>query len=93
MIFNKPPKYTSDDKEKKAEAFISFMDKAPPKERERVRAKEKEPVRLTSLRLPISLLEDLKEISNITGLSINSICMEILRPAIKKKLKELIAEL
>lgn len=93
MTFNKPPKYITDDKEKKAEAFVSFMEVSHKNEKERIRTTKKEALRLMSLRLPISLLGDLKEISHITGVSVNAICIEILRPVIKKKLKELIKEL
>lgn len=93
MTFNKPPKSIVDDKEKKAEAFISFMDSVSAKTTKRERITQKETVRLTSLRLPASLLDDLKEVSHMTGISVNAICIEILRPTIKKKLKELIDEL
>ena len=41
------------------------------------------------LRAPESLYQDIQEIIAITGLSMNSICLELLRPAIKKKLRDL----
>ena len=91
MKFNNPPKNLLE-KEKRAEAFINFMDAETPKMPERQRVKEKEPTHTFSIRLPVSLVEDLKEISNITGLSINAVCIDTLRPAIRKKLKEIIAE-
>lgn len=41
------------------------------------------------LRIPFNLFEDLKEISALTGISINAICLELLRPVAKKKLREI----
>ena len=37
----------------------------------------------------MSLADDIAAISAITGLSMNAICVELLRPAAKSKLKEL----
>lgn len=37
----------------------------------------------------MTLAEDIAEISAITGLSMNAICVEFLRPAAKMKLKEI----
>lgn len=45
--------------------------------------------RTVNVKLPENLYEDLKEISNLTGISMNAICNELLRPAIKEKLKEI----
>lgn len=89
MKFNNPPK-NSIEKEKKAEAFINFMDANTPQVQGRQRVKEKEQTHALSMRLPVSLVEDLKEISYMTGLSINAFCIDTLRPAVRKKLKELI---
>ncbi len=50
---------------------------------------KKEPVKSQVLRFPMSLAEDIAEISAITGLSMNAICIELLRPAAKAKLKEI----
>lgn len=41
-----------------------------------------------NVKLPINLYEELKQISDLTGISMNAICNELLRPAIKNKLKE-----
>lgn len=41
------------------------------------------------IRAPESYHKDLEEISKITGVTINAICLELLRPAIKARLKEL----
>jgi hypothetical protein len=88
MSFNKPP-LAPEDKEKKAEAFINLMDQniVPIVENPRIFNKEK--TKGILIRFPLSLIDDLKEISALSGISINSICLEILRPNIKKKLKEL----
>ena len=41
-----------------------------------------------ALRLPKRIYSDLRDLSNLTGLSINSICIEMLRVSVKEKLKE-----
>lgn len=88
--FIKPP-LTTTEKEKKAEEFLSFVgevkvenDKISP-----IRKLEKEPTKSFPLRIPNSLFDDLREIGALTGISINAICLELLRPVVKKKLKEL----
>lgn len=88
--FNKPP-LSPTEKEKKAEAFIGFMD-TPPVQRTKPsteRILEKEAMKSFAFRIPESLFIDLKEIAAMTGISINAICLELLRPCVKKKLKEL----
>ena len=77
MKLNKTP-LTTEEKEKKAEEFLNFSDKTTD-------VPEKKAI---LIRLPISMLDDLKDISSLTCISVNSICLELLRPAIKKKLKE-----
>lgn len=88
--FVKPP-LSKTEKEKKAEEFLSFGgevkvedDKTPT-----LRKLEKEPTKSYPLRIPTSLFDDLREIGALTGISINAICLELLRPVVKKKLKEL----
>lgn len=54
--------------------------------------KEKEPIKSIFIRAPQSYWEDLQEIVNITGISMNAVCLELLRPAIKKKLRSLSEE-
>lgn len=49
----------------------------------------KEPLKTLYLRLPMSFWEDIQSISDLTGLSMNSVCVDLLRPAIKAKLKQL----
>lgn len=41
------------------------------------------------IRAPKSYHDDLNEISRLTGISVNAVCLELLRPAIKERLKEL----
>ena len=82
------------EKEKKAEEFLNFITTKDGKfqiveEKEKVRIFKKEAVKAFALRLPKSLAEDITEISAMTGLSMNAICVELLRPAVKHKLKEL----
>jgi hypothetical protein len=88
MSFNKPP-LAQEDKEKKAEAFMNLMDSNAGEFQEKRRVFNKEKTKGVLIRFPISLVEDLKEISALSGISINSACLELLRPSIKKKLKEL----
>jgi len=91
--FSKPP-LTAFEKEKKAEEFLNFY---PGKESKSVQTDEKvqtrtftkEEVKPLALRFPMSLANDVKEISALTGLSINAVCVELLRPAAKLKLKSL----
>lgn len=93
--FIKPP-LSKTEKEKKAEEFLNFSSKSDDKTLETKteiekpkRILKKEPVKPLALRFPMSLAEDIAEISAITGLSMNAICVELLRPAVKSKLKEL----
>lgn len=92
MSFNKPPLSPSE-KEKKAEAFIGFLDKpserSPTPNPNSERILKKEQSKSFILRVPESLLLDLKETAALTSISINSICLELLRPGVKKKLREL----
>ena len=88
--FSKPP-LSKTEKEEKAEAFINFSDKTEKKKinTEKTIRKQKEKMKPLFLRAPESLYEDIQEIIAITRLPMNSICLELLRPAIKRKLKEL----
>lgn len=86
--FTKPP-LTPEEKAAKEKEFLSF-DKIPnnPIETPKIR-KVKEAAKAKIIRAPISFWEDVQEIANLTGIPMNSVCLELLRPAIKKKLKEL----
>jgi hypothetical protein len=41
------------------------------------------------IRAPAYYYHDIQDIVKMTGLSMNAVCLELLRPAIKAKLKEL----
>lgn len=99
--FKKPP-LTAQEKEKKAEEFLNFTKegapynnkaseqntgKAAPK-KEKI-APKKEKTQILLLRIPESFKKDLEEISNLTGISMNAVCLELLRATMRKKLKEL----
>lgn len=91
--FLKPP-LSPLEKEKKAEEFLNFLSTTDSKplvsdEKEKVRILKKEAVKPLALRFPRSLADDITEISAMTGLSMNAVCVELLRPAVKHKLKEL----
>ena len=91
--FTKAP-LSQTEKEKKAEEFLNFTDSiktthddnATKKQERRLK---KEAVKAFALRFPLSLSDDIAEISAITGLSMNAVCVELLRPAAKIKLKNL----
>ncbi|AJQ52545.1 hypothetical protein [Rickettsia conorii] len=87
--FNKPP-LTSSEKEQKAEEFINFTlqnDHNLSFKNKTKRILQKEPVKHMALRFPKTLAEDITEISAITGLSINAVCIDLLRSTAKNKLK------
>jgi hypothetical protein len=90
MSFKKPP-LSQEEKEKKAENFIGYLDKpaTTPKKQNTERVLKRERAKPFVLRAPETMLLDLKEIAALTSISINSICLELLRPEVKKKLKEL----
>lgn len=87
--FAKPPLLTQEEKEKRAEAFMNLADNDHAKSLPQTRKLQKEQSKPLFLRIPQSLWEDIHSIMAVTGLSKNAICLELLRPAIKKKLKEL----
>ena len=76
--FNKTP-LTKVEKEKLSNKFIKGSENKS----------EKQKIRPLYLRAPDTLMSDIQEIMTITGLSMNAICLEILRPAIKRKLREI----
>lgn len=86
--FKKPP-LTEKEKEKKAEEFLSFLERKETENKEERVIPKKEPVKPLYIRVPTSLWEDIHEIMALTGMTKNSVCLEILRPSIKKKLKDL----
>lgn len=86
--FSKPP-MPDDEHEKKLEAFISLSDEKIDKKKAEIVKPKKESVKPVYLRAPESLWEDIHEIMAITNLSMNAICLDLLRPQIKRKLKEL----
>jgi len=91
--FTKPP-LSEQAKEAKAEEFINMLPMSLTRTQdeegqERKRVTKKDAFVPYPLRVPQGLYDDLKEISYITGLSFNSICIEILRVSAKQKLKEL----
>ena len=92
--FNKPPLSTLE-KEKRAEEFLNFFNE---RDSESLQGQEKivvgrvlikEPTKRITMRLPESLAEDITEISALTGLSMNSVSLELLRGAVKQKLKDI----
>jgi hypothetical protein len=88
--FTKPP-MTDEERNKKAEAFINLTDERIDQQKiqsDNVRHK-KEPTKAIIVRAPKSFWEDIHEIVALTGLTMNAVCLELLRPSIKKKLKEL----
>lgn len=85
--FSKPP-LTQKEKEKKAREFLNFTDFVDNKN-DYYKNTGKEPVKILYLRAPESYWKDIREITILTGLSMNAVCLELLRPVIKKKLREI----
>ncbi|MFW9929138.1 MAG: hypothetical protein ACFFD1_07085 [Candidatus Thorarchaeota archaeon] len=86
--FTKPP-LTDEEREKKLEAFINLSDTPTSKKQIQQEMLKKEKTKPVYLRAPESLWDDIHEIMARTGLSMNAICLDLLRPEIKRKLKEL----
>jgi len=88
--FKKPP-LTTIEKERKAEEFINYVAEITPSVQtpKIIVTPKKEATKTVILRMPESFKYDINEITSFTGLSFNAVCLELLRPAIKKKLKEL----
>lgn len=88
MSFNLPP-LSREEKEKKADAFVNFTNEKSTAEQEKPVAIKKEKTKAMPVRFPASMMENIREISALTGLSMNSTILELIRPAIKARLKEL----
>ena len=93
-IFKKTPVSSAEktplsqaEKDRKEKEFINF-DKGSLDKQETTRS-VKEATKTLYLRAPESYWNDIQEIMNLTGLSMNAVCIELLRPAIRKKLREL----
>ena len=80
---------TDVEREKKVEAFINLSDIPLSQKEASPDRLKKERTKPVYLRAPESLWEDIHEIMARTGLSMNAICLELLRPEIKRKLKQL----
>jgi hypothetical protein len=81
--FSQPPKpLTEEQKEKLAN---KIMDAAEPKEEQHNLSKN----RPITIRIPDKQHRDIEKIHQLTGLTKNAICIELLRVAINLKLKEL----
>lgn len=87
--FSNPPVTSDEEREKRAEDFVNLSDDRIDKKTSRYEKPKKEKTKPLYLRAPESLWEDIHDIMALTGLSMNAICLELLRPAIKRKLKEL----
>lgn len=89
----KKPSLTILEKEKKAEEFINFTQESIVLNKSNLQdvkiIPKKEPTKAVLLRIPESFKRDIDTIISLTGLSFNSVCLELLRTSIKKKLKEL----
>jgi hypothetical protein len=86
--FSKPP-MSQEEREKRAEAFINSSDVPSIKKELHSERPKKEKTKPLYLRAPESLWEDIHEVMVRTGLTMNAVCLELLRPEIKRKLKEL----
>ena len=82
------------EKERRAEDFLSFSKERDSedlqKEQEDISETIiKEPTKRITMRLPISLANDIRDIAALTGIAVNSVCIELLRVGAKPKLQEL----
>ena len=75
------------EKDKKEKEFINFNKETPIQHE--ISRSIKESTKTLYLRAPESYWNDIQEIMNLTGLSMNAVCIELLRPAIRKKIREL----
>ena len=89
--FTKVP-LTASEREKKIEEFISLSDTPTSLNQAQQQKPKKEKTRVVYLRVPESLWDDIHQIMARTGLSMNAICLDLLRPRIKRKLKDLISD-
>ena len=55
----------------------------------KIKTKEKIIIKSMLIRAPESYFKDLKKIASLTGLSVNAVCLELLRVGIKERLREL----
>lgn len=85
--FSNPP--IDKDREQRVEAFINLTDERIDKHTLNNERPKKSPIKPIYLRAPESLWQDIHDMMALTGLSMNAICLEILRPEVKRKLKEL----
>lgn len=79
-------------KEKKEREFVDFGLSKKEHKRVKIEIPKKEVMKSVCLRFPEGLYQDMKHLVAVTGISMNAICLEILRPTIKKKLKEIVNE-
>jgi hypothetical protein len=82
--FSKPPIMNEIEKEKMRSDFINGAVNIP----QPAKASRQETKRFT-LRMPANLYDTVEEISNITGQSMNSICLEFIWESVKQKIKYL----
>ena len=96
--FTKPP-LNELEKEKRAEEFLNFhtekdsLRKTQELYNTNDRVLKKESVKAFLLRFPMSTAQNIIEISALTGLSRNAVCVDLLRSASREKLKELKSQL
>lgn len=89
--FSKAPTSAIDrELERKAKEFINQSETSTLASN--VSTFKKEKTKPLYLRAPISLWDDIHEIMARSGLSMNAICLDLLRPEIKRKLKDLKAD-
>lgn len=84
MKFSKPPILDEIEKERLKEEFLHGAHNVPIKTKS-----VKQPIKAYLLRMPENLFDTLKEISDITGQPIKSICLEFIWDAAKERIKYL----
>jgi hypothetical protein len=84
--FTKPPLSTKE-KEKLEKKFLEGFN--PEAEEQQNEELEEIKTKTIIIRAPVSYHKNLLKIRQVTGMTINGVCLELLWPAIKQKLKDL----
>ena len=85
------------EKEKKAEDFLNFTDREKKEKFKETNTNEKKIIKENNLnksvkrltvRVPEKIANDLYELVGLTGYSLNSVCIEVMKPTLDSMLKD-----
>ena len=86
--FSKPP-LSQKEREKLEKKFLDGANPDAQEEHEEPEEVEELKIKTLIIRAPESYHKNILKIRKVTGMTINGICLELLWPAIKQKLKDL----